>query len=335
VIQLTETYSDIFPQIAGFKSLHEGYREARKGKRYNDEVLKFSDNIESNLLNLSRDLKPGDYRPKGFKEFEIFDPKHRVIEAPYFRDRVVHRSMYHTLEPLFENRFIYDSFACREGKGTHEGVDRTHYFLRKPENKYFLKCDIRNYFGSVDHEILLDRVRKVVDDSKVLGLIKSLLNAYSSDVGESKGLPIGTLYSQLFANIYLNGFDHFVKQSLQADYYVRYMDDFVLFSDSKERLHSLEDSMRGYLRDNLELKLPEEKTCIEPVCKGLTFLGYRIFPSHRKIRPRNKKKFRTKISNYKSGSESFEDFLDSIESWKGHSTHADTENLRKTILGSM
>jgi len=331
---MTTTHSDLFPEVASFSGLHQGFREARKGKRHHDEVLQFSDNLESNLLSLSRELESGCYEPKGFKEFEIFDPKHRLIEAPYFRDRVVHRSLHQTLEPVFDRSFIYDSFACREGKGTHEGVDRTHYFLRKPGNSYFLKCDIRNYFGSVDHEILLDRISCRVNDSKLMGLIDSLLSAYSSDIGEGRGLPIGTLYSQLFANIYLNGFDHFVKQSLQADYYVRYMDDFVLFSGSRDRLHSLEDSMRGYLRDNLELKLPEEKTCIEPVSKGLTFLGYRIFPSHRKIRSRNKKKLRRKIKKFqKQSSTDFEDFLTTIESWKGHAQHADTRNLLEKYLG--
>ena len=329
---MVETHTGIFPEIAGFGPLYKGYREARKGKRDHNEVLRFSKDLESNILNLSRDLKSGEYQPKGFKEFEIFDPKHRVIEAPYFRDRVVHRSLYLSIEPIFENTFIYDSFACREGKGTHEGFDRAHYFLRKPENSYYLKCDIRSYFGSVDHKILKEKINRRIKDSKLIGLIDTLLSAYSSDIGERKGLPIGTLYSQLFANIYLNGFDHFVKQKLQADYYVRYMDDFVLFSGSKDRLHSLEESIRGYLNNSLELKLPESKTCIEPVKKGLTFLGYRIFSSHRKIRPRNKKKFRRNLSKLKKGSESFPDILNTIESWKGHSSHADALNLRKMLL---
>lgn len=332
---MVETYSNVFPKVAGFGPLYKGYREARKGKRDHNEVLRFSKDLESNILDISRDLKTGEYEPKGFKEFEIFDPKHRVIEAPYFRDRVVHRSLYLSLEPIFENTFIYDSFACREGKGTHKGVDRAHYFLRKPENSYYLKCDIRSYFGSVDHEILKEKIRRRIKDPELLDLVDSLLDSYSSEVGEGKGLPIGTLYSQLFANIYLNSFDHFVKQKLQADYYTRYMDDFVLFSGSKDRLHGLEESMRGYLNNKLELKLPESKTCIEPVSKGLTFLGYRMFPSHREIRPRNKKKFKRKLSEFKSSSESFPDILDSIESWKGHSSHADTENLREDLLSML
>ncbi|MFB6099644.1 MAG: RNA-directed DNA polymerase [Candidatus Nanohalobium sp.] len=174
---------------------------------------------------------------------------------------------------------------------------------------------------------------RISEDSKLLGLVSSLLNSYSSELGEGKGLPIGTLYSQLFANIYLNGFDHFVKQKLRADYYVRYMDDFVIFSGSKKRLHGLEESMRGFLNDNLELKLPETKTCIEPVKKGLTFLGYRLFPSHREVRSRNKKKFRRKLSNFKQRPVDFRDVLESIESWKGHSSHADAGNLGRELLG--
>lgn len=332
---MVETFSNIFPEIASFESLYNGYREARKGKRDHEEVLRFSQDLESNLLRLSTKLKNGNYESKGFKEFEIFDPKHRVIEAPYFRDRVVHRAMHKVLNPIFENKFIYDSFACRTGKGTHKGVDRTHYFLRKPENEYYLKCDIRSYFGSIDQEILKDQIGRRVDDQAVINLIDTFLSSYSSDIGHDKGLPIGTLYSQLFANIYLNGFDHFVKQNLCADYYVRYMDDFVLFSDSKNRLHKLEASMRGYLSNQLKLNLPKSKTCVEPVSKGLTFLGYRIFCSHRELRPRNKKKFKRKLAMFKTGRVEFSKVLDSIESWKGHASHADTKNLSSEYLGEL
>ncbi|MFB6147767.1 MAG: reverse transcriptase domain-containing protein, partial [Candidatus Nanohaloarchaea archaeon] len=276
------------------------------------------------------------YEPKGFKTFTLFDPKERQISAPYFRDRVVHRSLHNVLEPVFERRFIHDTYACRPGKGTHAGVDRLQSFMRKQDTDYYLKCDIRSYFDSVDHEILIREIDRNVSDGEVLWLIERFLEGYSSEEGEGKGMPIGTLYSQLFANVYLDRFDHFVKQSLQTSYYVRYMDDFILLSDSKEQLHTWKEAMQGYLEDELDLDLPGSKTTLEPAEKGATFLGYRVFPHYRLLRKRNKVKFRRRLERQKKAVErdriSFSELRQSIESWKGHAEHADTTNLRQEYL---
>lgn len=328
--------SGLFPKICSFESLYRGFREARKGKRYNVEVLRFSEDLEGNLLNLSRQLRERSYEPEGFKTFILFDPKERRISAPYFRDRVIHRSLHNTLEPVFEKRFIYDSYACRLGKGTHRAVDRLQYFMREKENSYYLKCDIRGYFDSVDHRVLREEISRKVDDEGIDWLVSKLLEDYSSDVGEGKGMPIGTLYSQLFANIYLDRFDHFVKQSLGVSYYVRYMDDFVLLSDSKHRLHDWKDAMQGFLEQELELDLPGCKTTLEPVEKGATFLGYRVFPGYRRLRKRNKLKFRRRLreqkEELKEGKISFQELRQSLASWKGHARHADTERLLAKFL---
>ena len=331
---MVNSFSGSFEEIAGFQPLYKGYREARKGKRYSGEVLDFSRDLEENLHELSNELLSGSYRPKGFKEFKLFDPKEREISAPYFRDRIVHRSLHHSLEPFFDRKFIEDSFACRKGKGTHAGIDRAQYFIRKQDVDYFLKCDVKGYFDSVDHGILLDMLKRQIRDERIINLIQVIL----SDSGE-KGIPIGTLYSQLFANVYLNKFDHFTKQGLQAEYYVRYMDDFVFFSDSKQRLHELREASQGFLKEKLNLELPYSKTTLEPVSKGLTFLGYRIFPGYRKLRKRNKKKFRQRLENQRKALEKeeidFSELKDSIESWKGHASHADTGNLRSKLIGNL
>ena len=331
---MVNSYSECFDQIAGFQPLYKGYREARKGKRYNGEVLGFSKNVEENIYKLSDELLAGDYRPKGFKEFKLYDPKEREISAPYFRDRVVHRSLHQSLEPFFDKKFIEHSFACRKGKGTHAGVRQAQSFMRKQDSKYFLKCDVKSYFDSVDHRILLEILDRQIRDGRITDLVEVIL----ADSGE-RGLPIGTLYSQLFANVYLNEFDHFVKQGLQEDCYVRYMDDFVFFSDSKQRLHELREASQGYLREKLNLDLPFSKTCLEPVNKGLTFLGYRIFPGHRKLRKRNKKKFKHRLKVQKEALSreeiDFSELKDSIDSWKGHASHADTEQLKKKYLGTL
>ncbi|MFB6159406.1 MAG: reverse transcriptase domain-containing protein [Candidatus Nanohalobium sp.] len=304
-----------------------------------EKVVKFSSDLESNILELSRQLESKSYCPKGFKNFTLFDPKEREISAPYFRDRVVHRSLHRVLEPIFEKRFIYDTYACRPNKGTHAGVDRLQGFMRKQDTDYYLKCDIRAYFDSVDHSILVQEVGRKVSDERVLWLVKKFLENYSSNIGENKGMPIGTLYSQLFANIYLDRFDHFVKQSLEASYYIRYMDDFILLSDSKNRLHGLKDAMQGYLESELELDLPDSKTTLEPIEKGATFLGYRVFPHYLLLRKRNKLKFKRRLSRQKgelkNGELSFQELRQSIASWRGHAEHADTENLRREYRGEL
>jgi hypothetical protein len=189
---------------------------------------------------------------------------------------------------------------------------------------------VKSYFDSIDHRILLETIDRQVRDERIVDLVDVLLG------GSGKGLPIGTLYSQLFANIYLDGFDHFCKQKLEADY-LRYMDDFVFFSDSKEELHSFREACKGYLRDRLELELPYSKTTVEPVEKGLTFLGYRIFSDHKLLRKRNKKKFTQRLKNQGEALErseiDFSELKDSIDSWKGHAEHAETKALRKKYLG--
>lgn len=326
------THTDLFPDIASFSGLYRGYREARKGKRCKGEVIMFADNVEENLLELSRELKTREYRPKGFKIFTAYDPKERTIHSPYFRDRVVHRSLHYTLDPIFENTFIYDTYACRENRGTHAAVDRLQSFMRKDVD-YYLECDIKSYFDSVDHDTLLDIIGRKVADEDVHWLISMILDEYAHGIAPDKGMAIGTLYSQLFANVYLNPFDHFVKESLQADYYIRYMDDFILLSDSKERLHELKAAMQGYLRDELKLELPDSKAFIEPIEKGATYLGYRVFPHFCLLRQRNKIKFKRALRQHKKdvseGEKRFDEVQNSIASWRGHASHAATYNLQK------
>lgn len=336
---MPQKFSQIFHDISSFKSLYRGYREARKGKRFKGEVVNFSRDLESNILELSDQLESKNYSPRGFKKFTLFDPKEREISAPYFRDRVVHRSLHRTLEPIFENSFIYDTYACRPDKGTHAGVKRLQSFMRKKETDYYLKCDIKGYFDSVDHSTLVQEVGRKVSDEKVLWLVEKLLENYSSNRGENKGMPIGTLYSQLFANVYLDRFDHFVKQSLKSSYYVRYMDDFILLSGSKNRLHNLKYAMQGYLEDELELDLPDSKTTLEPVEKGATFLGYRVFPHYLLLRGRNKLKFKERLRRQKyqleNGEMKFSELRQSIASWKGHIDHASSQNLKEKYIGKL
>ncbi|MFO7793727.1 MAG: reverse transcriptase/maturase family protein [Candidatus Nanohaloarchaea archaeon] len=331
---MVNSISNNFENIASFEALFKGCRAARNGKRYNGETVRFTANLESNLVELSSDLRSGIYEPKGFKHFSICDPKEREIYAPYFRDRVVHRSFHLEVEPFLDKKFIYDSYACRKGKGTHAGVDRAQEFLAKGRNKYYLKCDIRKYFDSIDHEILMDMFSRYVRDQRTQKLVGKFLDSYHTE--EGKGLPIGALYSQLFANLYLNGFDHFVKQTLEVKYYVRYMDDFVLFSDSKRELHGWRRAMQNYLDRKLKLDLPEDKITLEPTEKGLTFLGYRIFSNQKLVRKRNKKKFKTRLRKQKKALKNneiaFSEVKDSIESWKGHASHADTADLKKKYI---
>lgn len=329
---------DLYPEMTSFPALHRGYREARMGKRDKEDVLRFAADLEANLLRLRDELRSRRYEPAGFDVFHLFDPKEREIHAPYFRDRVVHRALHHVLEPLFERGFIHDSYACRPGRGTHAAVDRLQAFMRNQDTAYYLECDIRSYFDSVDHDIMLDLLSRRVTDEDVLWLVRTILDDYDGGVAAGKGMPIGTLYSQLFANIYLDRFDHFVKQSLRVPYYVRYMDDFILLSDSKADLHDWRETMQGYLRDHLELSLPREKAYIEPLEKGATWLGYRVFPQYRLLRKRNKVGFRRRMNRLKQrlneGEITYDRVRASIDSWRGHASHAATTNLLSTIPGT-
>ncbi|MEW5898168.1 MAG: reverse transcriptase/maturase family protein, partial [Bacillota bacterium] len=220
-----KTYSNLYPFVYDFANLYKAYLKARKGKRYQDKVLQFAAQLEDNLFAIQAELINHTYRTGRYRRFYVHDPKTRPVAALPFKDRVVQHALCNVIEPLFEKSFIYDSYACRKFKGTHAGANRVTEFLKSAQRKwgkvYCLKADIAQYFPSVNHRILKAIIRKKIACPDTLQLIDEIID---SGGGEGRGLPIGNLTSQLWANVYLDQLDHFIKETLREKYYVRYMD---------------------------------------------------------------------------------------------------------------
>jgi len=313
------------------ENLNRAYLKARRGKNDTGEVLRFTYYLEPELLKLQRELREGTYQTGEYRNFVIHEPKERLISALPFRDRVVHHAIHNVIEPIFDGAFIYDSYACRTGKGTHNGADRLQNFLRNPRNKYALKCDISKYFPSVDHDVLKSAIRKRISDSRLLRLLDRIIDSVP------KGIPIGNLTSQVFANICLNELDYFVKHKLRVRHYIRYMDDFVILHESKQELQKIRARITSHLK-NLKLEMHPKKNVIFPTTLGVDFLGYRIFPEHRLARKSTVKRFlhgiNIKIRKYDKGEIGFGKLMESFNSWNAYLDHADTYNLRMSLYSN-
>jgi retron-type reverse transcriptase len=342
-----KTYNHIFDRIVAFDNLLLASSKAQKSKRFKPATALFNFNLEKELLRLQRMLIEKTYKHGAYCDFTIYDPKMRLISAAPYRDRVVHHALCNVIEPLFDRSFIYDTYACRKGKGTHAAVDRYTAFARR--NRYVLKCDIQKYFPSIDQDILLQIIRRKIKCKDTLWLIEQIIRSRAdsgaicyfpgddlfSPYQRLRGLAIGNLTSQFFANVYLDGFDHFVKETLRCRHYIRYVDDFVLFDDSKTRLNELKAQMVGFL-DTLRLRLHPRKCRVYRVDEGVCFLGYRIYPHQRLLKKQNILYFRRKLKKmqqgYRNGCIGADEVKQSIQSWIAHAGHADTYGLRRRIL---
>lgn len=340
---MTKTFNNLYQEIYKFENLYKAYIKAHKGKRYKNEVLNFKMNLEGNLIELQNELIHKTFENGRYREFKIYEPKERVIMALPFKDRIVHHALCNAIEPIFENRFIYDSYACRQGKGTHAAADRTTSFLRKVSNKwdsiYCLKADIKKYFYSIDHTILKSLIRKRIVCKDTLWLIDKIIDS-TADPNELNpvGIPIGNLTSQLFANIYLNELDYFLKHELKEKYYIRYMDDFIILHNNKKHLWHLLDEIRGFLDSKLNLKL-NGKTSVFPINHGIDFVGYRIWSTHRLLRKSSIKRIKRGLKrlqkDFNEGKIPLEKVEATIMSWIGHSKHANTHRIRKKVMGNI
>lgn len=267
----------LFDQICDIQNLHEAYYKASKSKRLSAEVMIFNQNYEQNLEKLRCSLIEGCYKHGKYRQFTIIDPKERIISAAPFADRIVHHAIINVLEPIFERQFIFHTYACRSGKGTHAAA---RYAFKKAKScKYFLKLDVRKYFDSINHSILKNFLCRIIKDSRCLALLFGVIDTYcvnqnELNVSDKKGLPIGNLTSQFFANFYLSSLDHFVLEQLKPCGYVRYMDDIVVFENSKDRLKSIFAGIQDFCLGNLKLYL---KIPVFGICKnGVPFLGWNI-----------------------------------------------------------
>lgn len=334
---MAKTYNNLYSKICSFENIYDAYLKARKNKRYHYAVLKFTANLEENLISIYDELNTNTYKTGQYKHFNVYEPKERKISALQFRDRVVQHAICNIIEPIFEEAFIYDSHACRKGFGIISGVLRTTKFVRtnsyNSDNVWCLKGDISKYFNSIDHVILKKHIRKKIKCVRTLKLLDEIIDSF----GICVGMPIGNLTSQIFANIYLDKLDHYIKNVLRVKHYIRYMDDFIILSNNKEYLKMILKHVTVFLERELKLKL-NKKTQIFYINKrrSVDFLGYRIWKDHRLLRKSNvkrtKRKFKKFQKLYKNYEISLKDIEPSIMSWLGHAKWADSYKLRVKIF---
>ena len=274
-----------------FSSLRRAFYSAAQGKKNRLAVLSFQNNLEENIFDIQERLRDETYPFGPYRSFYVTEPKRRLIESACFQDRVVHHAMYERLEPLFDPKFYEYSFACRAGRGTHAAMLKLGEWIRESRLPTFLKCDIRQYFTSVDREKLLSILRKSIGDEQMMRLLERLILS-----APRTGIPIGNLTSQLFANLYLNELDQLVKRQLRVKYYIRYMDDFILLTENHGAARRLKETIREFVQDELKLELSPEKVRIGHVKEGVPFVGYCQRPSGVRVRGaamrRMRKKFR-------------------------------------------
>lgn len=273
----------LFTRVVGTENLRAATQRAAAGKRHRGPVARFLAHAESELALLREELIAGTYRPRPLAQFRILDPKPRLISCADFRDRVVHHAVCAHIVPVIEHRLIDDNFACRVGKGSHRAVLRARGFARR--FGFWLRTDVRHYYETIDHDTLMARLFALFREPALRRLLETLVRQPLAGSTPGKGLPIGSLTSQWFANLYLDVVDHWLKEDRQVPGYVRYMDDVALWSDSKDFLFALASDLESRLRTELFIEMKREATILAPCSEGMPFLGYRIFPGLIRERP--------------------------------------------------
>lgn len=318
----------MYEDIISVENLLEAWGEFLSGKRGKKDVQEFQHRLMDNVLAFHEDLKNGEYRHGPYYPFKINDPKPRDIHKALVRDRLFHHALYRTLYPFFDRTFIADSYSCRENKGTHKAMARFKEFAYKVSKNntrtcWVLKCDIRKFFASIDHQILKDILHSYIKDEQIVSVLESIISSFES-TGPGKGLPLGNLTSQLLVNIYMNEFDQFAKHKLKAKHYIRYADDFVILSDNKEWLFSLLPRIGQFLKDRLCLNLHPKKVSIETLASGIDFLGWVHFPDHRVLRTSTRHRM---IRNLKDNENEL-----SMQSYLGMLSHGNAHKLSTRLL---
>lgn len=322
------TFNGLFDDIISLESLYAAHKQVFIGKKFNDVAVYANDHIEELIDSLRRDLLDMTWMPDPYRRFLTRkEVKRRKIDEPSYRDRILHHAIVCHVRPYFEPKFVFDSYAVTPGKGQHKAVFRVQEFVRRAAKNgpvYVLQCDIRHYYESINHAILFDQIKRTVRDKRLLKVWWRIIDGYHATPGV--GLPIGAVTSQLSANIYLNPLDHFIKEGLGWVLYVRYMDDFILISNSKQELWEALDKIQQFLEDKLHLAL-NPKTKIYKSVQGVDFAGYRVFHSYLLPRKRNVKaaRRRFKIISYKfrQGVMTEEEVMQRVTSFFGYMKHCD------------
>lgn len=340
----------MYPQITNFENLYMAWRKARKGKRNKSTVATFQQNLDNELILLHDELQSQTWQSGGYRSFTVHEPKRRKISASLFRDRVVHHALCNIIEPIYERKFIFDSYANRNGKGTHKALDRCTHYMRR--YKYVLQYDIQQFFPAIDHEILKSILAKTIACEPTLALCNKIIDSGIGVLSEEydmcyfpdddlfaterpRGLPIGNLTSQFWANVYMNELDQFVKHQLKCKGFVRYVDDFLLFADDKPTLHRWRNEIISFLQ-SLRLTIHKERAQPKPVTHGIPFLGFTVYPTHRRLKRSNGVHYRRRLKSlyrrFKTGEITREKARASVMAWLGHVQHGDTYNLRHKMF---
>ncbi|MBI2590338.1 MAG: group II intron reverse transcriptase domain-containing protein [Candidatus Blackburnbacteria bacterium] len=333
--------SHTYAEAISFQNLLQAWQEFRIGKTKRRDVITFEKKLRESLGNLHKDLRLKKYKHAPYSSFFIYDPKVRHISKACVRDRVVHHALFKVLTPIFEPTFILDSYSCRVGFGTHKGFQKLVAYARKVSKNYTqdcwaLKCDVKKFFDSVNHEILLEIMRKRIQNEDLFWLVKEVVGSFQIERERERGLPIGNLTSQLFANIYLNELDQFVKHTLKVKYYVRYADDFMLVNRDRKLLEKCLVDLSSFLENKLLLKLHPNKVHLRKLSWGIDFVGYIALPHHQTIRTKTKrrlfKKVKWKVKEYRDGQIKPTALNQSIQSYMGILRHAKTYRLKQKLI---
>lgn len=341
----------VYQEITTPEAIFQAWDEFINGKKKKADVIEFGRFLEDNLFSLQESLRKKTYKHGGYKSFYVRDPKVRHIAKACVRDRVVHHLVTNVLEEIFDPTFYAHSYSCRKDKGTHKAVEAFVSMARKVSHNntsrcFVLKCDIKKFFATVDHDVLTESLEERIKDKDFLWLLDEIINSFRSEytveLFSPKGMPIGNLTSQLFANIYLNSLDIFMKNELKLKYYIRYADDFVILSDNLEDLNKLLPKIAGFTEKNLKMSLHPNKIKICNYYLGIDFLGYIVFPNF--IIPRTKtkrrilRKLEQKIKQFQNSGTTAESLNQTLQSYLGYLQHANayklSEDLKNKILFS-
>lgn len=331
-------HGSIFESIISKENIFAAWREFQKGKMGKQDVLAFAEHFEAHLLDLHGDLTNGTYRHGGYTRFLVHDPKQRSIAKASVRDRVLHHAICRIITPLFDTAFVFDSYASRKTKGVHRAIERLKGLAgtlsqNNTQTVWALKCDVRKFFESVGHTRLIELCRRRIRDDRTLALLTEIIDSFETTLG--KGIPLGNLTSQLFANIYLDRLDQYVKRELRIKNYLRYTDDFLLLSRDRKELECALPLIRDFLLHDLNLDLHSLKVFFCKWHQGVDFLGYVHFPHHRVIRTTTKKrifrKLRKRREEFRAGEIEEDGLRQTVASFLGVLSHSRNRGLAKRI----
>ena len=318
-----------YNQLILIENLFQAWSEFRKGKRKRKDVQAFERNLEDNLFDLHYKLKSKTYQHGTYHSFYVQDPKQRHIHKAKVADRVVHHLLYKYLYQTFDKTFIYDSYSCRLDKGTHKGIRRLEKFTRIVSKNYSRQCwalklDIKKFFASVDNQTLTKNLEKKIQDQDILWLLSEVINSFP------KGMPLGNITSQVFANIYMNELDQFIKHKLRVKYYLRYADDLIILSSCSNDLNQWIKQIEQFLKRNLKLELHPSKIIIRKLDWGIDFLGYIVLPHYILPRTKTKKRIFKKLKSKVCCNDSYH-FNQSVQSYLGYLSHANAYKVQQEL----